>query len=268
MNEPQIFSFAGQRVTTVLVDGEPMFVGKDVAEVLGYVIPQKAIQDHVDPENVKVLKYRAFSKTELAGLWSGNDYSDKTLITESGIYDLVFKSKLPNAIEFKRWVTREVLPSIRKHGAYMTPETIERALLDPDTIIGLATELKQERAARMNLEGENTRLRPKALFADAVSASDTTILVGDLAKLLRQNGVEIGANRLFKWLRRNGYLIRREGADYNSPTQKAVDQGLFKIKESTHINGDGNPIVTKTPRVTGKGQRYFLDKFLAPEVLA
>lgn len=257
MNEPQIFSFNDHQVRTVLADDQPMFVGRDVAEVLGYKRTADAIREHVDEED------KGVSNLPTPG---GNQST--VVINESGLYSLILSSKLPNAKEFKRWVTSEVLPSIRKHGAYMTPEAIERALLNPDTVINLATELKQERSARMNLEGENTRLRPKALFADAVSASDTTILVGDLAKLLRQNGVEIGANRLFKWLRRNGYLIRREGADYNSPTQRAVDQGLFKIKESTHINGDGNPIVTKTPRVTGKGQRYFLDKFLATEVLA
>jgi anti-repressor protein len=264
MNEPREFNFKGWPVRTVLVGDEPMFVGKDVAEILGYENPSKAVRGHVDAEDkIMGVQNGTPSITDSMGR-----VQYPTFINESGLYSLIMSSKMPNAKEFKHWVTSEVLPSIRKHGAYMTPATIERALLDPDTIIGLATELKQERAARMNLEGENNRLRPKALFADAVSASDTTILVGDLAKLLRQNGVEIGANRLFKWLRRNGYLIRREGADYNSPTQKAVDQGLFKIKESTHINGDGNPIVTKTPRVTGKGQRYFLDKFLAPEVLA
>lgn len=257
MNEPREFNFKGWPVRTVLVGDEPMFVGKDVAGVLGYSRPANAVSKYV-PE-----KYKGVTK-----LMTPGGQQDFVTISEAGLYKLIFKSDMPNAEEFSDWVSEDVLPSIRKHGAYMTPAAIERALLNPDTVIGLATELKQERAARMNLEGENTRLRPKALFADAVSASDTTILVGDLAKLLRQNGVEIGANRLFKWLRRNGYLIRREGADYNSPTQKAVDQGLFKIKESTHINGDGNPIVTKTPRVTGKGQRYFLDKFLAPEVLA
>lgn len=184
-----------------------------------------------------------------------------TVINESGVYALVFSSKLPKAKEFKHWVTSEVLPTIRKHGAYMTPETLEKALLNPDGMIKVLQALKEEQEKRKALEAQNEEMKPKALFAEAVSASKSSILIGDLAKIIKQNGHEIGQKRLFCWLRDNGWLIKQKGASWNMPTQKSMEMGLFEIKESTFQNPDGSVRITKTPKVTGKGQVFFINKF-------
>lgn len=250
------------QVRTLTIDEKPYFVGKDVAEILGYSNINKAIQMHVDEEDKKVLDYKGFSHFGTT-LWSGNDFSNKTIINESGLYSLILSSKLPNAKKFKHWVTSEVLPSIRKHGAYMTPETLEQALTSPDFLIKLATELKTEKEKRQALEVQAEENKPKVLFADAVSVSNTSILVGDLAKIIKQNGVNIGANRLFAWLRDNGYLIKRKGNDYNMPTQYSMDLKLFEVKETVITHSDGHTSISKTPKVTGKGQQYFVNKFLA-----
>ena len=178
------------------------------------------------------------------------------------MYSLVLSSKLPKAKVFKRWVTAEVLPSIRKHGAYMTADTIEKVLSDPDTIIKLATDLKEEQQKRKALEAKAAEDKPKVLFADAVATAKTSILIGELAKLLKQNGVDMGQNRLFKWLRDNGYLVKREGVDYNAPTQKSMNLGLFEVKETVINQPDGGIRISKTTKVTGKGQQYFVNKFL------
>lgn len=251
MNEPQLFNFHGQQVRTVLVDDEPMFVGKDVADVLGYQNGSRDVNTHVDEEDR--LKYQ---------IGTSGQAREMTVINESGMYSLVLSSKLPTAKEFKRWVTHEVLPTIRKHGAYMTGETIESILADPANGAKLLTTLAEERRAREAAEQHVATMAPKALFADAVATSHTTILVGDLAKVLKQNGVDIGANRLFRWLRDQGYLIHRQGADYNSPTQRAMELGLFEVKETAISHSDGHVTVNKTPKVTGKGQLYFINKFL------
>lgn len=252
MNEPQLFNFHGQQVRTVLVDEEPMFVGKDVAEVLGYSKARNAIASHVDEDDKK--------DAPIQGPLGGEQ--SMTVINESGLYSLVLSSKLPSAKEFKRWVTHEVLPTIRKHGAYMTPETIEKTLTDPDFIIGLATKLKDEQAKTAALTADNEVMKPKALFADAVSTSHTTILVGELAKLLRQNGVDIGQNRLFHTLRDQGFLISRKGTDWNMPTQRSMDRKLFRVKETAISRSDGTVSISKTVKVTGKGQQYFINRFL------
>lgn len=251
MNELQHFNFKGQQVRTVLVDDQPMFVGKDVAEVLGYSNTRDALNVHVDTEDKNTVAIHDGNK--------GNP--NQTIINESGLYSLVLSSKLPTAKEFKHWVTHEVLPSIRKHGAYMTPETIEKAIYNPDFIINLATQLKDEQAKTAALTADNETMKPKALFADAVATSHTSILIGDLAKLIRQNGVDIGQNRLFAWMREHGYLIG-SGDRRNMPTQRAMDLGLFDIKERTFQNPDGSVRITKTTKVTGKGQQYFINKFL------
>lgn len=256
MNEIQIFNNTEfGEIRTVEIDNEVWFVGKDIAETLGYTNPSKALNDHVDIEDK--LNNETLSSLGQRGGW---------LINESGVYALVFNSKLPKAKEFKKWVTHEVLPSIRKHGAYMTPQKIEEVLLNPDTIIKLATDLKAEREQRKALEIKIEQDKPKTIFADAVSSSKTSILIGDMAKLLRQNGIEIGQKRLFDWLRNNGYLIKRKGSDWNMPTQRSVEMGLFEIKESTHLDGNGCNITTKTSKVTGKGQVYFINKFLKATV--
>ena len=182
----------------------------------------------------------------------------ENFLTESGVYKLVFKSRKPNAERFTDWVTDEVLPSIRKHGMYAVDDLIN----DPDLAIKAFMALKEEKTRNKMLQADNERMRPKEIFADAVATSQTSILIGDLAKLLKQNGVETGQKRFFEWLRENGYLIKRKGADWNMPTQKAMERGLFEVKESTVNNPDGSVRINKTTKVTGKGQQYFINKFL------
>lgn len=239
-------------IRVVEINGEGWLVGRDVAMVLGYAKPQNAIAAHVDEDDA--LKWGI---TDSLGR-----KQNTTLINESGFYSLVLSSKLPSAKEFRKWVTGEVLPSIRKHGAYMTPETIEKVLLNPDTIIQLATQLKEEQSKRAMAEAEIEKQKPKILFADSVQASDSSILVRELAIILRQNGVDIGQNRLFEWLRNNGYLVKRKGTDYNTPTQRAMDLGLFEVKQTAIAHSDGSISVSKTSKVTGKGQIYFVNKLL------
>jgi antirepressor len=247
LNELKIFkNEAFGEIRTAEIGGEPWFVGKDVTEILGYANPSKALSDHVDEEDK--LNNESLSSLGQRGGW---------LINESGLYSLILSSKLPNAKAFKKWVTSEVLPAIRKHGLYATDELLD----NPDLIIQMASKLKEEREARKALEVENDTMKPKALFADAVSASHTSILVGDLAKLLRQNGIDIGANRLFEKLREKGFLMK-SGSSKNMPTQSSMDRGLFEIKEGSYINSDGVNVVTKTTKVTGKGQVYFVNLFL------
>ena len=182
----------------------------------------------------------------------------ENFLTESGVYKLVFKSRKPNAERFTDWVTDEVLPSIRKHGMYAVDDLIN----DPDLAIKAFMALKEEKTRNKRLQADNSRIRPKEIFADAVATSQTSILIGDLAKLLKQNGVETGQKRFFEWLRENGYLIKRKGADWNMPTQKAMERGLFEVKESAVNNPDGSVRINKTTKVTGKGQQYFINKFL------
>ena len=238
-------------IRTIEKDGEPWFVGKDVATALGYSDSFGSLKKHVDEEDKLVCQ-----------IDSAGQKRDITIINESGLYSLVLSSKLPTAKKFKRWVTNEVIPSIRKHGAYMTPETLEKVLLSPDTLMQLAQNLKDEQEKRKVLETKIEQDKPKVLFADAVASAKTSILIGELAKLLKQNGVDIGQNRLFEWMRQNGYLIRRQGSDYNMPTQRAMEQGLFEIKETTVVHADGHTHINKTPKVTGKGQAYFVTLFL------
>lgn len=240
------------QVRSIQINNEPYFVGKDVAEILGYSNTPKAIRDHIDNED---------KLTERIVLSGQN--RETILINESGLYSLILSSKLPKAKEFKHWVTSEVLPSIRRHGAYMTADTIDKVLQDPDFGIRLLSELKSEREERRRLEAEAEKNQPKVLFADSVSASHTSILIGELAKLLKQNGVDTGQKRLFEWLRNNGYLIKRKGTDRNMPTQKSMEMGLFEVKETAISHSDGHTSVSKTTKVTGKGQVYFINKFLA-----
>lgn len=254
MNDLQIFNSPEfGEIRTIEKNGEPWFVGKDVAAALGYERPTKAILDHVDDED----------KDEVPIQDSIGRSQNTPIINESGLYSLVLSSKLPTAKKFKRWVTSEVIPSIRKHGAYMTPDKLEEVLLKPDTLIQLAQNLKAEQEKRMALEVKMEEQKPKVLFAESVEAAKTSILIGELAKLLKQNGINIGQNRLFEWLRNNGYLIKRQGSDYNMPTQRAMEMGLFEIKETTITHSDGHIHVSKTPKVTGKGQVYFVNLFVS-----
>lgn len=249
MNEIQIFNNPEfGEVRTTVINGEPWFVGKDVAEALGYSNSRKALSDHVDDEDKGVTKCDTLGGEQ-----------ELTAINESGVYALVFGSKLPKAKEFKRWVTSDVLPSIRKHGAYATPVTIENIISNPDFGIRLLRTLKEEQEKNKQLAADNERMKPGALFAAAVSSSETSILIRDFAKILRQNGADFGEKRLYRWLRDNGYIIRNS----TEPTQKAMELGLFERIERTVQRGDNPPIVTSTTKVTGKGQVYFANKLLA-----
>ena len=246
------FQYSGHEVRTVTIDGEPWFVLADLCRVL-------------DIRNVRDVRARLRDGVDQTYpiVDSMGRTQQATIVSEAGMYAVILRSDKPEAGPFQDWVTGEVLPAIRKHGGYLTDQKIEQALTDPDTLIELATRLKEERAARAALEAQRTADAPKVLFADAVSTSDTTILVGDLAKILRGNGIDIGATRLFQVLRDRGYLISRKGSDWNSPTQKAMDLGLFRIKETAVTHSDGHVTVNKTPKVTGKGQRYFVERFLS-----
>lgn len=248
MNEVQLFNFENHEVRSLLVDDEPWFVGKDVAEILSYSNTRKALTDHVDDED----------KMDGVTIRDSIGRNQKpVLINESGLYSLVLSSKLPSAKKFKRWVTSEVLPALRKTGQYQVKELsgqelMAKALIEAQSVLAAKDKQIEE-------------MKPKALFADAVATSHTSILVGELAKILKQNGIDMGQKRLFAWLREKGYLIKRQGTDYNMPTQKAMDLGLFEIKEGSYVNGSGVNITTKTPKITGKGQQYFINKFLAKE---
>lgn len=199
----------------------------------------------------------------LTGFGFSQQVGKDAFIPENIFYKLCFKAESQTAIAFQDKVTDEILPAIRKHGAYMTPEKIEEVSLNPDTIITLATQLKEERAQRMALESKIEQDKPKVLFAAAVETSKTSILVGEFAKILKQNGLDMGQNRFFEWLRNNGYLIRRKGTDWNMPTQRSMEMGLFEIKETAIAHADGHTSINKTTKLTGKGQAYFSGIFLA-----
>ena len=254
MNQPQLFNFHGQPVRTVTINNEPYFIGKDVATILGYKKPENAIANHVEDED----------KTTTLIQGTGSNYKSKSLIiNESGLYSLILSSKLPQAKEFKHWVTSEVLPSIRKNGAYMTDQKAFNVLHNSN---GLADLLQQAADQLKAKDVQIAEMKPKALFADAVSTSNSSILVGQLAKMIKQNGIEIGQNRLFAWLRENGYLGKR-GSNRNVPTQKSVAMGLFKTKETAVTHADGHTTVQITTKVTGKGQQYFINKFLKENIV-
>lgn len=251
MNELQVFNYNGNEVRTIQKDGEPWWVLKDVCEVLD-ISQAVRVAERLDEDEV--------SQTHITD--SLGRQQSTYIINESGLYNVILRSDKPEAKPFRKWVTSEVLPSIRKHGAYMTPQKIEEALLNPDTIIKLATNLKAEREKRMELERQAEKDKPLVTFANSVSVAKASILVGELAKLLKQNGVDMGQNRLLTWMRENGYLISRKGTDYNMPTQRSMEMELFEIKLTTISHGDGHTSLNKTPKVTGKGQIYFINLFL------
>ena len=252
MNGLQIFnSEEFGEIRTITKDNETYFVGKDVAKALGFTNPRDAITTHVFDED------KGVDTIDTPG-----GKQSMTVINESGVYALVFGSRLESAKRFKHWVTSEVLPSIRKNGGYIAgqetlsdEELMAKALLVANNKIAERDKIIEQKQARIE------QMKPKEIFADAVATSHTSILVGDLAKLICQNGYQIGQRRLFDWLRANGYLIK-SGGSYNMPTQRYVEQGLFEIKESNLVNPDGSVRITKTTKVTGKGQVYFVNKFL------
>ena len=252
MNNLQIFDSPdfGQ-IRTIQQNGEPWFVGKDVADILGYQNGSRDVNRHVDEDDRQNYQNGTFESNR--GL---------TIINESGLYSLILSSKMPKAKEFKRWVTSEVIPAIRKTGGYIAgSENMTDAEIMAKAVLVAQSTIRQRDQRIKELESDVAAAKPKVLFADAVSASDSTILIGDLAKILKQNGHNTGQNRLFQWMRENGYLVRRQGADYNSPTQRAMEMGLFAVKENTVVCPDGHIKVNKTTKVTGKGQQYFINKF-------
>lgn len=248
MNDLKIFENKEfGEIRTVVKDGEPWFVGKDVAEILGHSNPQRALRDYIDDDDKGVTKIVTPGGTQTMAI-----------INESGLYSLILSSKLPNAKKFKKWVTSEVLPSIRKNGGYIAGQET----MSDDELMARALQVAQNKILERDKQIET--MKPKSIFADAVAASHTSILVGELAKILKQNGINIGQNRLYEWLRENGYLIKgNKRADRNAPTQRSMDMGLFEVKISTVINSDGSVRETRTTKVTGKGQQYFINKFLA-----
>ena len=252
MNNLQIFDSPdfGQ-IRTIQQNGEPWFVGKDVADILGYQNGSRDVNRHVDEDDRQNYQNGTFESNR--GL---------TIINESGLYSLILSSKMPKAKEFKRWVTSEVIPAIRKTGGYIAgSENMTDAEIMAKAVLVAQSTIRQRDQRIKELESDVAAAKAKVLFADAVSASDSTILIGDLAKILKQNGHPIGQKRLFCWMREQGYLIKRQGADYNSPTQRAMEMGLFKIKETAISHSDGHVSVSKTTKVTGKGQQYFINKF-------
>ena len=253
-------------VRTTVIDDEPYFALNDVCRVLNIKNARDAKtrlnSDGVGSADVGVVTGKKSDGTDAIQKIS------MTFINESNLYKLVFQSRKPEAERFADWVTSEVLPAIRKHGAYMTDGVIERTLTDPDYLIMLATNLKEERAMRMLAEAENERNKPKVLFADTVSASNKSCLVGELAKMISQEAIrqgktdeKIGQNKLFAWLRNNGYLCK-SGERKNQPMQQYVEQGLFEMKKGSYVDSKGANVVTTTTKVTGKGQIYFVNKFL------
>ncbi|MGR3287136.1 phage antirepressor [Bacillus sonorensis] len=252
MNQLQkVFNYQDQQVRTVVNDNEPWFVAKDVCNVLNHSNHKVAVS-RLDEDEV--------SKVYLTDSLGRNQKT--TVVNEAGLYSLILTSNKPEAKQFKRWITHEVIPTIRKTGGYVANDD-----LFIQTYLPQADEqTKQLFKVTLHTMKEQSKqietMKPKALFADAVEASESSVLVGELAKILKQNGVEIGQNKLFKWLRENGYLIRKKGESFNLPTQRSMDMGLFEIKKSTIVNGDGSIRTTRTPKVTGKGQIYFVNKFI------
>lgn len=249
-NKIQVWNYESSEIRTIQKDGEPWFVLADVCKVLEIARGTK-VAERLEEDEV-----RQTSITDSLGR-----QQKAYIINESGLYAVILRSDKPQAKPFRKWVTSEVLPSIRKHGAYMTDNTLEQALTNPDFLIHLATELKTEKEKRLALEQQAEQDKPKVLFADSVTASSSSILIGELAKLIKQNGVDIGQRRLFEWMRANGYLIKRKGSEYNLPTQRSMEQGLMEIKETSVVH-TGYTTISKTPKVTGKGQVYFINLFL------
>lgn len=255
MNDLQIFkNNEFGEIRTVTKNNEPWFVAIDVCNALDLKNPTVSV-GRLDEDEV--------TKFNLGGL-SG----ESNIVSEYGLYNLILASRKKEAKKFKRWITHEVIPTIRKHGAYMTSEVIEKTLSDPDYLIRLATNLKEEKAKRALAEAQIEKDKPKVLFADTVSASNKSCLVGELAKLISQEAIrrgeidkKIGQNNLFAWMRSSGYLCK-SGERKNQPLQQYVEQGLFELKKGTYVDGNGVNVLTTTTKVTGKGIIYFINKFL------
>ncbi|MCM3739190.1 phage antirepressor KilAC domain-containing protein [Oceanobacillus luteolus] len=251
MNQLQVFQNDLFKVSAKLKDGQVLFEIDHVAKSLGFT-QVKNNKEYIRWETVNRYLEKYISQQVGKG----------DFIPEPLVYKLAFKASNELAEKFQDWLAIEVIPSIRKHGAYMTPETIEQALLNPDTIIQLATNLKEEQQKRIEAEKTIQLQKPKVVYADAVAVSEDTVLVKDLATVLKQKGVDIGTNRLFEWLRNNGYLCKQKGELWNTPTQRSLDLGVMVTKHGLRTGSNGEMKKTRTPKVTGKGQIYFINKFL------
>ena len=249
MNEIEIFK--NERFGEVRVAGtsdNPLFCLADVCKILGLRVD--AVQSRLTDDPIRIGVTDSIGREQ-----------QMNFVNEKNLYKVIMRPDKPQAEPFQDWVCGEVLPSIRKHGAYMTNNTLEKALTSPDFLIQLATNLKEEQQKRIKAEQKIQSDAPKVLFADAVSTSRRSCLIAELAKILQQNGIKIGQNKLFEWLRKNGYLCQK-GQYYNQPSQKSMELGLFEIKQTTINKPDGSVLVSTTTKVTGKGQIYFVDKFL------
>lgn len=251
-NSIQRFDFKGAALRTLIDEnGEPWFVAKDVCDILELNNITEALRPLDEDEKTN------FRNSEVAQ----NGGRAPIIISEPGLYKLIMRSRKPEAKEFQRWVTHEVLPQIRKTGGYIPASETDddMTILAKAVMIGQRT-MEEQKQRIADQQSRIVELEPKARFADAVAASDGTCLVGELAKMLRRNGMDIGQNRLFRLLQADGYL-GKSGSNRNVPTQRAMDLGLFRIKETTVTHADGHTTVSRTPKVTGKGQRYFIDRY-------
>lgn len=266
-----IFSFEGKEIRTVVKDGTPWWIAKDICDVFGETNRNRAMQTLSEDE-------KGYTQMSTPG-----GVQQISIVNESGLYSMLFAmqpSKARGVTEeyitsremqlrrFRRWVTHEVLPSIRKHGFYASENVVEKWIDDPDSMIQVLQAYKQEREKTKQLQAEAEQNAPKVLFAQSVEASKSEILIGELAKILKQNGLDVGQNRLFDLLRKDGFLISRAGTDWNMPTQYSMNLGLMRIKETTVTHADGHITVNKTPKITGKGQIYFINRYIKKPLLA
>lgn len=255
MNQLQVFNNEEFGQVRTVVQGEDVwFLAKDVCDILELNDTNKALLALDDDEKSKHEQYSGSGRKPM-------------IINESGLYSLILRSRKPQAKAFKKWVTSEVLPSIRKHGAYMTDQVLEQAVTNPDFMIGLLTNLKEEKAKRVEAERTILQQQPLVTFAEAVQVSTNLITVKQLANLMRQKGIDTGQNRLFEWFRENGYLCKKKGSLYNTPTQYSMDLELFESQEYVRTNSQGEFVTSFTTKVTGKGQLYFINKFLGKEAI-
>ncbi|EOO99723.1 phage repressor protein/antirepressor Ant [Bacillus cereus] len=257
MKQLQVFNNEEFGQVRTVVQGEDIwFVAKDVCDVLEIVNATRSLS-RLDEDELHSMKV-----TDSLGR-----QQETNIINESGLYSLIMTSRKPQAKAFKKWVTSEVLPSIRKHGAYMTDQVLEKAVTNPDFMIGLLTNLKEEQAKRIEAERKVLQQQHLVTFAQAIQVSTNLISIKQLAILMKQKGIDTGQNRLFEWLRENGYLCKKRGSMYNTPTQYSMDLGLFESQEFVRTNSEGEFVTSFTPRVTGKGQLYFINKFLGKEAM-
>lgn len=275
MEEMRIFKNEEfKKVRIFEIENEIWFIGKDICNYFGDTNHNRTLarvdatdKRYIEIEDALGRKQKAIAVNE-SGMYSILFKMQPQKANNGGVadaYPIEVQERINKLRRFKHWVTSEVLPSIRKHGTYMTQEFIQKTLDNPDYLIAIATKIKEEREARKRLEKLVEEERPHAILGRAITTAKTSILIGDLAKILNQNGVNVGAKRLFEWMRNNGYLIKRKGTDWNMPTQRSMDLELFEVKESVHIDGNGCNKITRTTKVTGKGQEYFVNRFLSKE---